>query len=97
MRLKCQDIRQHRDKRVAHSARSGSPPSFDDGPVELPPITRKKIEDALEDTDALLNKFLGHFESIQQIFEPVVTGDADTLVHFLKKGYEATRPPAQYL
>jgi hypothetical protein len=96
LQSKCEDVREHRDKRVAHRARGGSHPSYDDGPIELPPITRQLIEGALEDTSELLNKFLGHFKSVYQVFEPVVTGDADVLVHFLEKGYEATRPPAEY-
>ena len=93
---KCEDIREHRDKRVAHRSRGGSPPSFDNGPVELPPITRQLIEGALEDSAELMNKFLGHFASTHQVFEPTVTGDADVLVHFLEKGYEVSRPPAEY-
>jgi len=56
----------------------------------------EKLEGALEDSAELMNKFLGHFETTHQVFEPTVTGDADVLVHFLEKGYGVSRPPAEY-
>lgn len=93
LKAKCEDIRVHRDNRVAHMARSDSPPQ---GPTKLPPITRKMIEGAMADAAGLMNKIIGHFESANQVFEPVVYGDAETLLFFLEKGFEATRPPKQF-
>jgi hypothetical protein len=91
LRAKSEDIREHRDKRVAHRGRDVSPPQFVDGPQKLPPITRKMIEDALSDTAEIMNEVLSSFESVHQVYEPVVTGDADALLHFLELGYEATQ------
>ena len=95
IQLKCEDIRQHRDRRVAHSERSGGPPTFEGGPTQLPPITRKKIEGAMADMAELMNKALGAFTGDYQIYEPAVTGDSEALVFYLEKGLEVTRPPDQ--
>jgi len=93
LKMQCEDIKEHRDKRVAHRARSGSPPRFEDGPERLPPITRKMIEDTLSDVSKLMNEIRGNFESVHEVYEPIVTGDAETLVHFLELGYKASQSP----
>jgi len=96
LEFKCKDIREHRHKRVAHKARKGLVPKLEGGPDMLPSLTRKKIEGAMSEISDFMNKILGYFESSHEVFDPVVTGDADTLVFFLEKGYEATRPPEQF-
>jgi hypothetical protein len=92
----CEDIKEHRHKRVAHRSRQTEAPMFSEKPTKLPPLTRKKIEGALHAMAALMNKILRLFESTEQIYYPVMTGDADTLAFFLQHGYEATRPPEQF-
>jgi len=96
LELICEDIREHRHKRVAHRVRKSKPPESGDQPIRLPPLTRKKIEGALKEIDTFMNKVLGYFESVGQIYEPIMTGDANDLIFFLKKGYEATRPPVDF-
>jgi hypothetical protein len=91
LRSACDDIREHRDKRVAHKARQGQPPREGAASVKLPALTRKKIEGAMASSAALLNKALGYFESKEQWFVPVVRGDANSLYHYLEKGYLAAR------
>ena len=86
----CQDIREHRDRRVAHRERTGESPSFEDGPVMLPPISRQKIEGAMAAMAELMNKMLGAFTGDYQIYEPAVTGDSEALVFYLEKGLEAS-------
>lgn len=87
----CQDIREHRHKRVAHRIRKLKHPDSSDQPIKLPSLTRKKIEGAMAAIASFMNKVLGYFESVEQIFEPVMTGDADSLLFYLEKGYEATQ------
>ena len=89
--LACKDIREHRDKRVAHKARKGEPPRIDAPPSRLPALTRQKIEDAMASCASLLNKALGYFESKEQFFVPVVRGDADSLYFYLEKGHHAAQ------
>ena len=71
----CEDIREHRDRRVAHRERKGESPSFEEGPVQLPPITRQKIEGAMADMAELMNRILGTFTGDYQIYEPVIRGE----------------------
>ena len=87
----CDDIREHRHKRVAHKALKAAPPQVASLPTKLPPLTRKKIEGAMASTAALMNKILGYFEDVEQYYDPVMRGDANTLFFFLQKGYEAIR------
>ncbi len=86
----CKEIREHRHKRVAHRVRKDQPPDLREQPQKLPPLTRKKINDVMKSLDDLMNKMLGYFERVEQIFDPVYDGGADELLFFLEKGYEAT-------
>ena len=88
----CEDIRQHRHKRVAHRIRTSKRPESSGHPIKLPSLTRNKIEVAMNAIASFMNKVLGYFEDVEEIFEPFMTGDADSLIFFLEKGYEATRP-----
>jgi hypothetical protein len=89
LRAACDDIRKHRDKRVAHRARSTREPQLSPVPTKLPPLTRKKIELAMALSAALLNKVLGNFESTEQLFVPCIRGDAESLFHFVERGRNA--------
>ncbi len=88
-----QDVLEHRHRRVAHKERTGSAPAFEDPPAKLPPLTRKLIEGAMSDMASLMNKLLAGFTGDYQVYEPVVTGDAEGLLYFLAKGLEASRLP----
>jgi hypothetical protein len=91
LRLTCEDIREHRHKRVAHRARKTASLELRGGPSRLPPLTRKKIEGAMAAIAKFMNKVLGYFESVEELYEPVMIGDADSLVFYLEKGLEASR------
>jgi len=93
IQTQCEDIREHRDKRVAHRERKGESPSFEEGPTKLPPLTRKEIEGAMAGMAELMNKVLGAFTGDYQIYEPAVTGDSEALVSYLERGLGASRPP----
>ena len=88
----CSDIREHRHKRVAHKIRTSKRPESSGNPIKLPSLTRNKIEGAMESIASFMNKVLGHFEDVDEMFEPFMGGDADSLLLFLEKGYKATRP-----
>jgi len=90
--LICEDIRQHRHKRVAHRIRTSKHPESIGRPIKLPTLTRKKIEGAMSAIALFMNKVLGYFEDIEEMFEPFMAGDADSLLLFLEKGYETTKP-----
>jgi hypothetical protein len=92
VRLICEDIRQHRHKRVAHRIRTSKHTESSDHPIKLPKLTRNKIEGAMNAIALFMNKVLGYFEDVDEMFEPFMAGDADSLLLFLEKGYEATRP-----
>ena len=87
----CEDIRKHRDKRVAHKALKIGGSHLRPTPSTLPSLTRKKIEGAMASSAALMNKVLGYFESTEQLFVPVIRGDADSLFHYVERGYNAAR------
>jgi hypothetical protein len=89
----CEDIRQHRHKRVAHKVARGAPPQVTNTPDRLPTLTRKKIEGSISAMAAFMNKVLGQFESVEQLFDPIVRGDAEALVFFLQEGLRATSSP----
>ena len=86
----CADIRQHRHKRVAHRVRKGERPELQESPRKLPPLTRSKIEGAMTAMAGLMNKVLGNFDSTEQLFEPIVAGDAESLLFYLEKGLRAS-------
>ncbi len=44
----------------------------------------------------LMNKVLDYFEEPGEIYYPVITGDAESLILYLEKGYEASLPPKEY-
>jgi hypothetical protein len=95
LRSACEDIRKHRDKRVAHKALRTGETHLNPVPTKLPSLTRKKIEQAMASSAALLNKVLGYFESTEQLFVPIIRGDADSLFHFVEKGYNASQAEKQ--
>jgi len=97
LRSACEDIRKHRDNRVAHKALKTGEPHLNPMPTKLPSLTRKKIEQAMASSAALLNKVLGYFESTEQLFVPIIRGDADSLFHFVEKGYNASQAEKQML
>lgn len=86
----CDNVRKHRNERVVRKARSTGAPQLAPVPAKLPPLTRRNIEHPMELSAALLSKILGHFETAGQVFEPVVSGDANALFHFLKRGYDSS-------
>ena len=88
----CSDIREHRHKRVAHKIRTSKHPESSGNPIKLPSLTRNKIEGAMESIASFMNRVLGHFEDVDEMFEPFMDGDGDSLLLFLEKGYKATRP-----
>jgi len=90
----CADVREHRHKRVAHRPARAAQPRFTDAPIRLPPLTRKKIQGAMDSMASLMNKVLGYFEDVEQFYEPVMRGDADSMFFYLKKGYEASSRPS---
>jgi hypothetical protein len=89
LRSACEDIRTHRNKRVAHKAVKPGEPHLEPVPTKLPSLTRKKIEQAMASSANLLNKVLAHFEDKEQLYVPIIRGDADALFHFVEKGYTA--------
>jgi hypothetical protein len=91
LELACSDIRDHRDKRIAHRARTAGPPQINETAQPLPPLSIKKIEDAMRRTADLMNKILGYFQDAEQHYEPVVRGGADALLFYLQKGLDAAR------
>jgi hypothetical protein len=97
LRSACDDIRKHRDKRVAHKALKTGERQLDPAPTKLPSLTRKKIQQAMASSAALLNKVLGYFESTEQLFFPIIRGDADSLFYFVEKGYNASQAEKQIL
>jgi len=97
LRSACDDIRKHRDKRVAHKALKTGEPQLNPVPTKLPSLTRKKIQQAMASSAALLNKVLGYFESTEQLFFPIIRGDADSLFYFVEKGYNASQAEKQIL
>lgn len=84
----CEPIIQHRHRRVAHKVRKGESPQLDVGPERLPPIPRGTVDNLLLEMDEFMNEILLCFESTMQVYEPIIGGDAEVLVHFLKKGYD---------
>jgi hypothetical protein len=92
LELICADIREHRHKRVAHRVRKAKQPDLQEQPQRLPPLTRQKIENAMDSMSKLMNKVLGYFESVEQIYVPAIPGEADALLFYLDKGLEAARP-----
>lgn len=87
----CSDIREHRHKRVAHKIRTSKHPDSSGHPIKLPSITRNKLEGAMESMAAFMNKVLGYFEDVDQMYEPFMDGDGDTLLLFLEKGLKTKR------
>jgi hypothetical protein len=92
----CADIREHRNRRVAHNERLDQRPEYDIDAERLPILTRDKIEGTMVEMAMFMNKIIGYFESTEQFYEPIVRGDAESLVFFIEKGYEATRHPKEY-
>jgi hypothetical protein len=90
LRAMCADIREHRNKRVVHKARMSNPPVLAGVPQRLPALTRQKIEGAMKAAAALMNKVLGHFENIEQYYDPVIATGAEPLLAYLKEGYNTS-------
>ena len=99
--VKCAEIVEHRNRRVAHKARAREHEAVlnaiegeaEEGAQKLPPLTRQMIEGAMEEMAKLMNKILGCYESVEQSFVPVFSGGSKALLVYLQKGIEASKHP----
>ncbi|MBN1265308.1 MAG: hypothetical protein JXA25_07430 [Anaerolineales bacterium] len=74
-------ILEHRNRRVAHRALK-----YSDLNEDLPIITRKAIENTLEDIGKWFNQISGYLFKNENVFTAFYKGDPDTLVYFLDLG-----------
>ena len=88
---KCEAVRIHRNRRVAHNVRVGTAPELPEGIEQLPPISRADIEGAMARMAGFMNKVVGYFESVEQYYVPVMRGTADDLMRYVEAGLHATR------
>jgi hypothetical protein len=78
--------RSHRNKRIAHSdlERRLRMPA-----TPLAPITQQQVQSVLDSIASFMNTIEGFFSRSETVYSyPIVKDDAETLLYWLRKGYE---------
>jgi hypothetical protein len=81
-----------RDWRNRHIAHLDFALTFDEGAVQLAPVTRKKVDDAIQEIGMLLNLIEEHYRQSTVAFHRLIApGQADDLLQVLNVEFECER------
>jgi hypothetical protein len=84
----CKPIRRHRNKRVGHNDLSTTVKPRED---PLPGIGKGQIEEILETAETILNVIYQNWVHSELVFQPLLIGEADALLYWLRLAKRASR------